>query len=70
MHKAIHQRDEFRAELFLQLIYLLSQRLDLFSIFLLNGPLKLPREIENLAIGLGLRLVIGDGANDVSCVRL
>jgi hypothetical protein len=32
--------------------------------------IKLAREIESLAIGLGLRFVIGDSANDVSCVRL
>ena len=36
---------------------------------LLCGLRKLTGEVENLAIGLGLRLVIGDCANDVSCVR-
>ena len=52
------QRSEFD-ELFLQLIYLLNQRLRLFPILLLCGLRKLTREIENLAIGLGLPLVIG-----------
>src|SRR6516165_4110059 len=54
MRKAIHHRDEFGAELFLQLIYLLRQRLGLFCIFHLIGSHRLTREIENLAIGLFL----------------
>jgi len=70
MRKAIYQRDEFGAELFLQLIYLLRQHLGLFCIFHLIGSHKLTREIENLAIGLRFCLVIGDGADDVSCIGL
>ena len=69
MPNDIGQRDEFGPDLFLQLTYLLGQRPGLFSILLVIGLPKLPPEIDNLAIGLGLRFVIGDGANNVSCVR-
>ena len=69
MPNDIGQRDEFGPDLFLQLTYLLGQRPGPFSILLVIGLPKLPPEIDNLAIGPGLRFVIGDGANNVSCVR-
>ena len=65
--KAINQGDKFRAEFFLQLIYLLGQHLGLLAVFLL---VELLTEIDDLTIGLDLRLVATDDTDEASCVRL
>ena len=63
------QHDKFR-QLFAQLNYVLCQCPCLLLVFLANGLVYLPTEIDDLAICLGLGLVTADDADRVSCARL
>ena len=63
------RHDEF-GQLFPQLNYLLCQCPGLLLVFLANGLVHLPNEIDDLAIPLGRSLVAADDADRISCVVL
>jgi hypothetical protein len=63
------QHDKF-GQLLSQLNYLLCQCSGLLLVFLANGLVHLPTQIDDLAIRLGLGLVTANDADRVSCVRL
>src|SRR5215831_4665016 len=63
----LEQCEVFGAKFFLQFVYLLGQPLSFLAVFLLVGLVELITEIEDLAIGLGFRLIATDDADDLLC---
>ena len=63
----LDKREVFGTESLLQFTHLLEQRLGFLAIFL---PINLLTEMGDLTVGLGLRLIATDDADNFLCVRL
>ena len=62
--KGIEERAVFRTKLFLQFICPLAQRLNFFRVFLLSSLIDLHTETVQLAVGLALRFIAPDAADN------
>ena len=68
--KGIEERAVFRTKLFLQFICPLAQRLNFFRVFLLGSLIDLHTETVQLAVGLALRFIALDAADNFLVIRL